>query len=91
MVLRVGRIAVASIAVGVLFGAAFALDPEAALGLGPALLIALPLLAGRYLGERRIARLAARRRPAPRHAAREPRPAPVLHSGDQTQIPCRKL
>jgi hypothetical protein len=44
----------------------------------PALVLALPLLAGRYVGEDRIARLAARfvarvRRAAPRLAARLPR------------------
>jgi hypothetical protein len=35
----------------------------------PALLFALPLLAGRYVGEERLARLAASLRPPPRRAA----------------------
>jgi hypothetical protein len=49
----------------------------------PALVLALPLLAGRYVGENRIARLAARfvvpvRRAVPRLTARLPRAARVL-------------
>jgi hypothetical protein len=53
----------------------------------PALVLALPLLAGRYVGEERIARLAARfvvgvRRAAPRLTARLPRaPRALLPRG----------
>lgn len=50
---------------------------EALLFLAPALLIAIPLLAGRYVGEELIAKLAARaaRRPRPPHATAPSAPA----------------
>jgi len=50
---------------------------EALLFMAPALLIAVPLVAGRYVGEELIARLAARRarRPRPRRAIALPAPA----------------
>jgi hypothetical protein len=59
MVLRAARLVVASLLLAGLFGVGFAVDVETTLGLAPALLIAVPLLAGRYLGERGLRRLAA--------------------------------
>lgn len=41
---------------------------DALLFLAPALLIAIPLLGGHYLGEELIVKLASRRSPRPRHA-----------------------
>src|SRR5436190_17918740 len=41
----------------------------------PALLLLLPLAAGRYVGSERLVRIV-RRRPAPRRRGPEPRPAP---------------
>lgn len=43
--------------------------------LAPALLLALPLLHGRYVGEELVVRLAERRRPRPRAARRATAPA----------------
>ena len=57
MVLRAFRWALAFLVLVAVFAAGIALDAETTLGLLPALLIAAPLLAGRYVGERRIARL----------------------------------
>jgi hypothetical protein len=71
LLLGLAGLTVALVAVQWLTGA------EVLLG-SPALVLALPLLAGRYVGEERIARLAARfvvrvRRAAPRLTARLPR------------------
>jgi hypothetical protein len=61
MVLRACRLALAFCVLVAVFAAGIALDAETTLGLLPALLIAAPLLAGRYVGERGIARLRAAR------------------------------
>lgn len=50
---------------------------DALLFLAPALLIAIPLLGGRYVGEELIARLAARRARAPRQTANAPASPPA--------------
>ncbi|HET6510290.1 MAG TPA: hypothetical protein VFG42_26085 [Baekduia sp.] len=62
MVLRVARILVASLAAAAIAGAGMAVDAETTLGLLPFLVVMVPLLAGRYLGEERIATLARGRR-----------------------------
>lgn len=51
---------------------------DALLFLAPALLIAIPLLGGHYVGEELIAELAARRARPPRRAASSPRWQPPL-------------
>lgn len=71
-----------ALAVTVCWVAALALtgSTDALLFLAPALLIAIPLLGGRFIGEELIARLAARRaRPRPRSASAPlaPPPAPA--------------
>lgn len=71
--LLIAPLIAAAIALAIVFAGAPALT------LLPFLALVLPLLAGRYLGEDRIARLAARRLPAPRRARRAGWPRrPVL-------------
>ncbi|HVW18050.1 MAG TPA: hypothetical protein VHB30_07355, partial [Solirubrobacteraceae bacterium] len=67
--LRLALVVVLAAALGTVVLASGGAD-EAVLSLLPALALLAPLLAGRYLGEERIARLARARRPVSR-----PRPA----------------
>jgi len=66
-------LATLSVAFGILQSAT-GISPDLLLAV-PALLLVLPLLAGRYVGSEHLARLA-RRGAAPRHRGAEPRPAP---------------
>jgi hypothetical protein len=53
---------------------------DALLFMAPALLILIPLVGGRYIGEELIVKLASRRRPRPRRSARRATPRPVFLS-----------
>jgi hypothetical protein len=64
-------IAALAVAVGLLWAG---VQADALIGV-PALLLLLPLAAGRYVGAERLARLV-RRLPRPRRRAAEPRPGP---------------
>jgi hypothetical protein len=63
MVLSAARILATSVAAAAIVAAGMAADVETTLGLLPFLVVMVPLLAGRYLGEERIATLAQGRRP----------------------------
>jgi hypothetical protein len=65
-----------AITVGWALALALAGSTDALLFMAPALLVAAPLLAGRYVGENLIAKLAAGRARKPRHSSPTPDVAP---------------